>query len=162
MPCCCDTILCCFGCIYCFGCRDILCRKIVFFPPPKLYNFDVELTPTTPRISKSVNNNNNVNSSPHLLSSTPRSSIDHQKISLFDSNNNDNNSLEMKSMIEPEQTMWLVDLEGNKVLPFKSKGFTAYKIKTSNHEVIAGYFIKQETYSYFYSNLIIHLVLYLQ
>jgi hypothetical protein len=33
-------ILCCFGCLTCCGCRNIVCRKLVFFPPPPMYEFD--------------------------------------------------------------------------------------------------------------------------
>ncbi len=32
-------ILCCFGCLTCCGCRNIVCRKLVFFPPPPMYEF---------------------------------------------------------------------------------------------------------------------------
>ena len=33
-------LLCCFGLITCCGCRNIVCRRLVFFPPPPMYVFD--------------------------------------------------------------------------------------------------------------------------
>eukprot|EP00466_Bigelowiella_natans_P002713 jgi/Bigna1/70179/fgenesh1_pg.11_\ len=31
-------VMCCFGCLTCCGCRDVICRKLIFFPPsPPFY-----------------------------------------------------------------------------------------------------------------------------
>jgi len=42
-------VMCCFGCLTCCGCRNIICRKLIFFPPePPFYKVDVDDLKNTP------------------------------------------------------------------------------------------------------------------
>ena len=51
------------------------------------------------------------------------------------------------------QTMWLLDADGNRILPVKNANFTAHMIPTRNNELIAAFFVKQDRFV-FYSVLI--------
>mmetsp|Transcript_11953 Transcript_11953/g.16559 ORF Transcript_11953/g.16559 Transcript_11953/m.16559 type:complete len:367 (+) Transcript_11953:138-1238(+) len=38
-------VMCCFGCLTCCGCRDVICRKLIFFPPsPPFYKIGKDET----------------------------------------------------------------------------------------------------------------------